>query len=354
MAPLGSIVRQVMEETAVRIATDWIKGAGWAYLLLALCAGAAEAQGLKRLNVDVFNSGIVWPIWVGQDKGFFADNGLDVHLIPTPSSFAQMEGLIDGKFDIAMTAIDNLIAYMEGQGEAKTEVAPNIVAVMGSDNGFLSLVTAPSITSFEGLRGTTLSVDALTTGYAFVLRKMLESRGLKEGDYSLAKAGGFQQRFDAITAGAQSGTLSVPPFTFIGAAKGFNNLGTTTTVLGHYQGVVAAVRRDWAPAHQDELVAYIRAYIAAVTWLYDPANKDEAQAIFQAHLPGTTADIATKSYGVFLDAQSGFDRRAAIDLVGVNTVMHIREEYAQPHKALTDAAKYYDLSYYNAATGKKP
>ena len=49
----------------------------------------------------------------------FAANGLDVHLIPTPGSLAQMEGLIDGKFDIAMTAIDNLIAYMEGEGEAQ-------------------------------------------------------------------------------------------------------------------------------------------------------------------------------------------------------------------------------------------
>ncbi len=336
---------------------EWMRRAMRTCLLAALCtlgAGVAQAQTPKRIDVDVFNSGIIWPLWVGQDKGFFAAGGLEVHLIPTPGSLAQMEGLIDGKFDIAMTAIDNLIAYMEGQGEAKTEVTPNIVAVMGSDSGFLSLVTAPGIKDFEGLRGTTLSVDALTTGYAFVLRKMLEVRGLREGDYSLAKAGGFQQRFDAITAGAQSGTLSVPPFTFVGMGKGFNNLGTATDVLGHYQGVVAAVRRDWASAHRNELVAYIRAYIAAVTWLYAPANKNEALTIFRAHLPGTTADVAAKSYEVFLDPRSGFDRHAAIDLAGVDTVMEIREEYAQPHKALNDATKYYDLSYYNAVVGSKP
>ena len=145
--------------------------------LLVLCLLApllARAQALHRLDVDVFNSGTVWPIWVAQDKGFFATNGLDVHLIPTPGSLAQMEGLIDGKFDIAMTAIDNLIAYMEGEGEAKTEAAPNIVAVMGSDNGFLSLLTAPGIKSFAALRGATLSVDAFTTGYAFVLEEMLK------------------------------------------------------------------------------------------------------------------------------------------------------------------------------------
>ena len=176
--------------------------------LLALClfgGVSARAQALQKLDVDVFNSGTVWPIWVAQDKGFFAANGLDIHLIPTPGSLAQMEGLIDGKFDIAMTAIDNLIAYMEGQGEAKTEATPDIVAVMGSDNGFLSLLTAPGVKTFAALRGATLSVDAFTTGYAFVLRKMLKVQGLDDHDYTLVKAGGFQQRFDGVVAGSAGG-----------------------------------------------------------------------------------------------------------------------------------------------------
>ncbi len=321
--------------------------------LFVLCLAGpvpVRAQALHRLDVDVFNSGTVWPIWVAQDKGFFAANSLDVHLIPTPGSLAQMEGLIDGKFDIAMTAIDNLVAYMEGEGEAKTQATPNIVAVMGSDNGFLSLLTAPGIKTFAALRGATLSVDAYTTGYAFVLRKMLKVEGLNDGDYTLVQAGGFQQRFDGVMRGDQAGTLSVPPFTFLAAAKSFNNLGTAISVLGHYQGVVAAVRREWAPGHHDELVGYIRAYIAAVTWLYDPANKAEALAIFKAHLPGATDEIAAQSYGVFLDPKTGFDPAAAIDVEGVKSVLDIREAYAVPHKTLAEPAHYYDLSYYNAAT----
>ena len=323
------------------------------WVILALCvlgAVPARAQELRRLDVDVFNSGTVWPIWVAQDKGFFAANGLDIHLIPTPGSLAQMEGLIDGRFDIAMTAIDNLVAYMEGQGEARTEATPDIVAVMGSDNGFLSLLAAPGIRTFAALRGATLSVDAFTTGYAFVLRRMLKVQGLDDGHYTLVKAGGFQQRFDGLVAGAQAGTLSVPPFTFLAAAKGFNDLGTAISVLGHYQGVVAAVRRTWAPSHRDELIGYIRAYIAAVTWLYDPANRAEAEAILGKHLPGATAAIAARSYAVFLDPRTGFDRNAAIDVAGVRTVLEIREAYAVPHKPLGEPARYYDLAYYDAAT----
>ena len=309
-----------------------------------------RGQELHRLDVDVFNSGTVWPIWIAQDKGFFASNGLDVHLIPTPGSLAQMEGLIDGKFDVAMTAVDNLIAYVEDEGEAKTDAAPDIVAVMGSDNGFLSLITAPRAATFPALRGATLSVDAFTTGYAFVLEEMLKLRGLESGDYTLVKAGGFQQRFEGLMAGAQDGTLSVPPFTFLAKSKGFHDLGSAISVLGHYQGVVAAVRKDWAAGHRGDLVGYIRSYIAAVTWLYDPANKAEALEIFEHRLPGATPEIAGQSYGVFLDPRTGFDRRAAIDVAGVRRVMEIRQDHAVPHKALTEPRRYYDLRYYDAAT----
>src|SRR4051794_20349986 len=108
--------------------------------VVALCAtltwSRAEAQSLKTLDVNVFPAGFILPLWVAQDKGFFARNGLEVRLIATPNSVQQMTALIDGQLDIAMTAVDNVIAYMEGQGEAPTRSAPDIVALMGSSSGF--------------------------------------------------------------------------------------------------------------------------------------------------------------------------------------------------------------------------
>jgi len=50
--------------------------------------------------------------------------------------------LIDGKFDIAMTAIDNLIAYREGQGEEPV-LGRDLQAVMGGDTGFLRSSQCP-------------------------------------------------------------------------------------------------------------------------------------------------------------------------------------------------------------------
>jgi len=302
------------------------------------------------LKINVFPAGFNWPLWVAQDQGLFLKNMLEVELIQTPNSVAQMTGLIDGRFDIAMTAIDNVIAYMEGQGEAKTSVEPDITAFMGSDNGFLSLIVAPDIKRAADLRGKTFSVDALTTGYAFVLRRMLETEGLSQADYALERVGGMLQRFNALIEGKQSGTLLVPPFTFTAADKGYRELGTAINLLGHYQGVVAAARRGWLRDHREEAIGFIRAYISALDWLYKTTNLRTALATYVAHMAGSSAGVAEKSYNVLLDPRNGFAKKAELDVDGIRTVMELRSRYAEPRKNLTDPARYYDESVYRAAT----
>src|SRR5439155_21372523 len=155
------------------------------------------AQSPARLEVIVVPGGFNWPIWVAQEKGFFRENGVEVNITLTPGSVFQLVNLIDGKFDIAITAIDNLIAYREGQGE-DPKLGPDLIAVMGCDQGFLKLVTVPEVKSFADLRGNTPAVVASTTGYAFVLFEILDRNGLREPDYKVERAGGVLQRFQAL------------------------------------------------------------------------------------------------------------------------------------------------------------
>jgi ABC-type nitrate/sulfonate/bicarbonate transport system substrate-binding protein len=327
--------------------------------VLCVCLGlilfpfAATAKDPTTLEVIVFAGGFNWPVWAAQKQGYFAQNGVAVHLTPTPGSEYQLKNLIEGKFDIGITAIDNVIAYMEGQGEAKVDVKPDLVAIMGGDNGFLRLVSIPEVKTYDALRGKELTVDARTTGYAFVLEKMLQQHGLKDGDYSLVKAGGVLARFEDLMQQKHAATLLLSPFEIAAEAKGFNLLGSAIDAFGgHYQGLVAATRRSWAKAHKAELVGYIRAYIAGLDWLYDPTNKEAAIALFRENLPNMSPELAAKSYDVLLDPKQGFTRNAAIDRAGVRTVLALRSEYGEPTKSLKDPAKYIDLSYYRTARGK--
>src|SRR6202012_2048960 len=164
--------------------------------------------------------------------------GIAVEVQGTPNSVPQMTDFSLGKFDIAMTAVDNIVAYVEGQGEAPIGPQGDFMAVMGSDSGFLILVAAPSIKKIEDLAGKTLSVDAMTTGYAFVLYEILRRHGLDKdrGDYEIVRAGGMVQRWNALRDGLHAATLLSAPYNLVATNSGFVELAKATDVIGPYQG----------------------------------------------------------------------------------------------------------------------
>ena len=309
----------------------------------------AQAAELAEINLNVFPGGFNWPTYVAQDLGIFKSRGLQVNVQGTKGSVFQMTDLSQGKFDIAMTAIDNVVAYVEGQGEAPIGPQPEFVAILGSDNSFLSLVCTPDIKTFADLKGKTLSVDARTTGYAFVLFDILERNNLNPSDYGVETAGGMTQRYNSLLDKKHTGTMLSAPFNILAKQNGYTQLASAIDVLGSYQGNVAATRRSWAEKNSDKLVAFIRSYTEAIDWLYEPKNHDEAVKILRANVPTLTPELAENTYAELLNPRSGFFKKGAIDVPGIRTVLALRSKYALPHKDLNDPLKYYDSTYYNKA-----
>jgi ABC-type nitrate/sulfonate/bicarbonate transport system substrate-binding protein len=327
---------------------------GMKLLRSALVAGIALACILPaaagELKVVAFAGASNWPFWIGQEKGVFKKNGVEPTLDITPNSAQLAKDLFAGKYDLAMTAIDNIIAYTEGQGEADG-LPPNagFAAIFGIDDGMLNVIAKPELKSLDDLKGKTFSVDAMTTGYAFVQRELLVRHGLKEDDVKWVKVGGGAQRLEALLKGEQDATLLNTPLDLAAEAKGFRRLVRAKDELGAYQGIVGAVKRENAPAKRAEIVSYIRGFRESVAWLVDPANKEEALAIFLSRSKGMERPAAEKAYIALTAANGGIYRDLQISAEGLKTVMSLRSKYAEPKKALTDPSRYVDASYLNEA-----
>ena len=304
---------------------------------------------MQALNVVVFPGGFNLPLWAAEQQGFFERNAIRVVLTPTPSSTFQMQGLAEGRFDIAMTAIDNVVAYQEGQGEAAIPEHPDLFAFMGADHGFLSLVGGHGVRAVAELKGRKLSVDAMTTGYAFVLRELLAKHGIAESEVTFERAGGALGRFEALLKGAHAGTMLVTPFDLLAMNKGHVQLARAADALGAYQGVVAAARRSWARQNEASVVGYVRGWRAGVRFLYEPANREAAEALLVANVAAMTPQLARQSLQVLLDDRRGFFREPAVDMDGLATVLALRSKYGEPRKLLSDPAKYVDHAYVNKA-----
>jgi ABC-type nitrate/sulfonate/bicarbonate transport system substrate-binding protein len=311
------------------------------------------APAPKLLHVIAFGGGHNLPIWAAQRQGFFDQHGVKVALTFTPSSEALVQSLFEGKQDIGIGSVDNVVAYEEGQGEVNLGPNPDLFAFFGGDDGFLSLVSAPPVKTFDALRGKTISVDALTNGFAFVLFEMLQKRGVDPvSGVKYAKAGGTPFRFRDLMAGKHDATLLRTPFDLIGQDKGFNVLARGDEV-GPYMGTVGMARRSWAGANADALIGFLRGYHAGLQWSFDPANREIAQAILVANLKDMSPALARKSLEVLLAPKGGLFKDMALDPARLKTVLALRSKYAKPKKDLTDPGKYVDASYLAKALAER-
>lgn len=328
-----------------------------AVLLLPLPARAqapAGARPLTPVSIITFGGGFNLPAWAAERQGFFAKHGVAVKLTITPNSTYLMTNLIEGRFDIGIFGIDNLVAYQEGAGEGKTTAKADLVSFMGLNGGFLHLIGAPEVKSIADLRGKSIAVDALTTGYAFVLRDMLARAGLKDGDISYAPTGGSQARFRAVVEGKHAATLLNTPFDLQAVDRGMSRLGSAGQLLGSYQGHAAVAQRAWIAQNEAAVIGVMRAYRDAMNWLYDPKNREIAEALLVANDREMTPALARRTLEVFTDPREGLFRNVAVSPEGMRMVLELRNKFGKPAAPLTDPMKYVDLELYRKAFPPSP
>ena len=316
-------------------------------LAATLCSGA----GAQTIEAIVFAGNSAMPLYVAQDKGFFAREGLTVNVHPTPSSGFQMANLIAGKFHIAGTAMDNLIAYQEGQGTAKVDREPDLVAFLGGSSTELALMAQPSIKTIAELRGREFALDSLSTGFAFVLRRMLEKNGLGPNDYRFVAVGGTRERLEALQSGKLAAALLSEPLTSQAKKLGFSFLGEAVESVGRYQSGVQIADRAWARANEKAVIGYIRGIIAGVEWIYNPVNREEAAKILAGRMK--IPEAATRPAVLQLvQGRAALEPKAEMDLEGLRNVIALREQYAEQKKRMGPPEKYYDPSYYKKALAR--
>lgn len=327
-----------------------LMGAVGAFLF---CALSQPAAGAEPLRVIYFPGGTALPLYVAAKQGFFAAQGLTVDLIPTKTSQQLMVGMLKSDYQIGEAAIDNVVAYQERQAAPELDVRRDLFAFMGASSTNLDLVVQKPIRSYADLKGKALAVDAPTTGFAFVLRYMLEHGGLRPQDYRFVAIGGDPARLQALESGQVAGSLLTTSFSNQAVAAGLRRLDTSLRVLKNYQGTCFFASRSWATAHRDELIRFIRAVVAADDWLFTPAHAEGAAQILADNSGGMSPAVATTTLHQLVSGKDRLSRRGELGRKGIDVVLKLRSAYGEPRKTLTDRGKYTDLSYYKAALAKR-
>ena len=303
---------------------------------------------LTPLKIIAFPGAPNLPLFAAIELGLFPKAGLAAELSTTASSVYQFEQFGAGAFDIAFTAYDNVVAYDEGQGAAKLPGPPDFRVVMGAAQTELSLVVAPGLKPAD-LKGKSLALDAVNTGFAFVHYAMLDKLGLKEGDYERVAVGATPDRWTSVKDGVHAATMTIEPFTSIARAAGFQIMSQSTGIFPAYQGGIVAARKAWIDAHPGPLKAFIGVYLDALDWTLNPANAEAAATLLQANMPDIKPQALGPVMKSLLSPRTGLTPKAAILPDGMRAVLALRSRYGKPGPALTDIDKYLALDAYEAA-----
>jgi NitT/TauT family transport system substrate-binding protein len=310
--------------------------------LLFAAAFSASAQEKSKMEFPVSASSKTLgysPLWVALKQGFFDRQGLDVQLVLVSGADKSIMALVGGSVFVSTGSIDATIGAVE-QGA-------DLVSIGGIINGLTHMIMGgKKFKTYEDLRGATIGSSGITSGTAFVLRRVLQAKGLQyPRDYTLVNVGGSPQAFMALTAGKIDAAIIAIPLSFDAAEMGYNVIGRVVDVIPNYQLTDISAKRSWAERNRAPLVDFMKAMVHSMQWLY---NNKAAAIEFLAKEMKLKPNQARKGWEYYTENRI-WHPEADINVEGVKTVIQIYAERTQMKGTLPDPAKYVDQSYLKEA-----
>ena len=278
------------------------------------------------------------PLWVASGMGFLKQQGLDAEVTAIRGTAPTMQALVSDSIYVALAANDGVIGLVEkGMDLAMIASGAKSTHMIMGGKGFKT---------YEDLRGATLGSSTLTSGTAFLLKRVLKAHGLEyPRDYKLINVGGSGPAFTALSTGAIAAAILAVPINFRAQEMGFNLIGKVSDVFPNYLLSSFSVRRQWAAEHRDEVVRFLKGVLRARRWLEE--NK-KAGAEFLAKELEIKPKLAEKGLDYYLTHRA-WEPDLNIDLEGLRTVIEIYAEQADRKGPVPSPKKYVDLSYLQEA-----
>ena len=317
-------------------------------LIVGLTLGA-EAGEIRLLS---FGGATNLPTWMALEKGFMEREGVKLTFATTNGSVEQIRDFYAGKYDVISTAFDNIVAYAEGQSDIPLPGPFDMFAFMGGHGGMNTLMVRPEIKGYADIKGKTVAVDALKSGYGIVLYQILKDKGGLEfdKDYKAISVGNTDKRLEAMRADKAVAAIIGSPQDMAVEREGYRMLADAAQELGFYQGTAFVTRRAYAAEKEADLVAFARAMSKAQDHVF--ANKADAIEVLKKYAKGLTDAEAERLY-TRLTSPGGLNPRGALNPKAIETVLKIRETYGEPLKKMGPMSRYVDTAIYDKAMATK-
>jgi ABC-type nitrate/sulfonate/bicarbonate transport system substrate-binding protein len=257
-----------------------------ATLAFTLVPGPSPAQ-TKAAPFEIVVSSVgpgapEWPLYIGEELGFFARAGLSVSESTAGNAQNCVSALVTGDAPIAILASDIIITAAARQLPL-VYVAPLITIPT------YTLMVGPSIKTWNDLRGKVVLVTNKEDITAITLRKLAQAQKLDWlKDFNILTSGTSQLRTVALVSGNAQGAMLTQPYDVYAQRQGMHVLARGSDVIHDWISTGIAVNPSWAAAHRPQVVQFLRVVRESIAYAY--AHPADAVAIMSRKLRLDPAD----------------------------------------------------------------
>ncbi len=300
--------------------------------------GQSQAADKATIRLGYVPVLIYSPLFVALEKGYFAQESLDVQLTSLQGGSDSVVQLAAGNFDAAVGGIGAGLLNAANKG-----LDFRIVAPMHSERPPLStslVVSATRAAEFKtvaDLKGKTVAINATGAATEYWLAQALQEGGLTFADVKLTTVA-FKDVPIALKTGAVDAAMLGEPLTTLQVKSGVVKIladdfihGFVSTYL--YMGL--PLLKDHLPAAQ----GFVRAYLRACRDLQGDALQDPAiAAIIEKYTKVPAATVETASHAFY-------DPNGAIPLADIQTLQtYFLSRSELDYKTAVDLTPYVDTT----------
>ena len=242
---------------------------------------------LTELTATIpFPSGAVfYPLFVAEDLGYFADEGLTVSVEALDGSGAIMQSILSGQAEVGLPSPG---PFLQGVNEGADLLS---VYTLFQSNVFALVTLADSgITSLEDLEGQTIGVGTIDGGEVPFVRAMLsQEAGLEEeDDYELLPVGDGGTAAVALEDGEVAAYAAAFPDVAILKLRGLDVVDLISDDFASFFDSLFVMQREFVEENPQIVEGFGRAIARATQWGFD--NPDEVIDITSQEFPEEAED----------------------------------------------------------------
>ncbi|HWH77006.1 MAG TPA: ABC transporter substrate-binding protein, partial [Candidatus Binatus sp.] len=201
-------------------------------------------------------SGSFAPLWVAHDQGLFAKYGADVKLAYIQGNRVMLSALTAGEIQFYQGGAEGLIRLVSGGGDGV------FIATQYNTVAHYVLLTDPSITKVEDLRGKRIAIDPTSPTYGYML-KALEQVGVRKDEVQFVQFGsaGQPERVAAVLRKQASATILTAPNTYAAEKQGLRKFSVIRDLGIRQLITITGTTKKFVREKREATDAFLRGYV---------------------------------------------------------------------------------------------